>query len=183
MTLRTALLLLGGLPFFAPAHNFVTGERVAPVGVAERGELLLHQGEPVWRSWNSARLSGTPGVVLHMAGRLSAKSLNAPLIDAIHQAAFPTDKLHLTTIVNTDDAIPGSALFVRRSLEQSKRQSPAARFVVDERGVVSRAWRLAAGGSAVVVLDRTGRVCFAKDGALTPAEVQRVMLLLRQLAP
>ncbi|QHM73846.1 YtfJ family protein [Mixta intestinalis] len=182
MTLRTALLLmLGGLPLLASGHNFVVGQRVAPVGIADRGELLLQQGEPAWQSWNSARLSGTPGVVLHMAGRLSAKSLNAPLIDAIHQAAFPTDKLHLITIVNTDDAIPGSALFVRRSLQESKRQSPAARFVIDERGAARNAWQLSAGGSAVVVLDPTGRVRFAKDGALTPAEVQQVMLLLHQL--
>ena len=28
------------LPFFASAHNFVVGERVAPMGIADRGELL-----------------------------------------------------------------------------------------------------------------------------------------------
>ncbi len=59
MTLRAAIVLLtGGLPFFASAHNFVEGERVAPVGVAERGELQLQQGELRYQAWNSARLSG-----------------------------------------------------------------------------------------------------------------------------
>ncbi|VAX81148.1 putative transcriptional regulator [Klebsiella pneumoniae] len=40
MTLRSILaasLLL--LPLLATAHNFVDGQRVAPVGVADRGEL------------------------------------------------------------------------------------------------------------------------------------------------
>jgi predicted transcriptional regulator len=41
MTLRSILaasLLL--LPLMASAHNFVDGQRVAPVGVADRGELF-----------------------------------------------------------------------------------------------------------------------------------------------
>ncbi|AIX75040.1 MAG: YtfJ family protein [Mixta calida] len=182
MTLRAAIVLLtGGLPFFASAHNFVEGERVAPVGVAERGELQLQQGELRYQAWNSARLSGKVGVVLHMAGRLSAKDQNAALIDAIGKAGFPANRFAVTTIVNTDDAIPGSALFVRRSLEESKRETPAAQFVVDDRGATQRAWRLQTGGSAIVVLDKGGRVRFAKDGALTAAEVDQVMVLLRQL--
>lgn len=182
MTLRLPLLLiLTCLSFYAPAHNLIDGQRVAPVGVTDKGELILQQGEPGYRSWNSARLDGKTGVVLHMAGRLSAKALNESLIQAIADARFPAQTFQITTIVNTDDAIPGSAIFVRRSLESSKQQTPAALFVVDEQGAVRRAWQLEAGGSAVVVLDKQGRVRFAKDGALTQAEVQQVITLIRQL--
>lgn len=182
MTLRaTIVLITGGLPFFASAHHFVEGERVPPVGVADRGELQLQQDALRYQAWNSARLSGKVGVVLHMAGRLSAKDQNAALIDAVGKAGFPVSQFAVTTIVNTDDAIPGSALFVRRSLEESKRETPAAQFVVDDRGAVRRAWQLQAGGSAIVVLDKSGRVRFAKDGALNAAEVEQVMTLLRQL--
>ena len=53
--------------------------------------------------------------------------------------------------------------------------------MVDDRGATQRAWRLQTGGSAIVVLDKGGRVRFAKDGALTAAEVDQVMVLLRQL--
>ncbi|MFG3826138.1 YtfJ family protein, partial [Escherichia coli] len=42
--LRPLLFISALLPFFACAHNFKEGERVAPVGVAERGELTLNQG-------------------------------------------------------------------------------------------------------------------------------------------
>lgn len=181
MTLRLSVLLLSVLPFFTSAHNFIDGQRVAPVGVTDRGELVLQQGEPAWQRWNSAKLSGKVGVVLHMAGRLSAKERNAAVISAIENAHFPAEKFQVTTIVNTNDAIPGSAMFVRRSLESSKQETPAAQFVVDEQGAVRRAWQLTEGDSAVVVLDKQGKVRFAKDGALTSDEVQQVIALLQQL--
>ncbi|MFT2509561.1 YtfJ family protein, partial [Escherichia coli] len=43
------------------------------------------------------------------------------------------------------------------------------------------AWQLDEESSAVVVLDKDGRVQWAKDGALTPEEVQQVMGLLQKL--
>ncbi|HAU5430669.1 YtfJ family protein [Cronobacter malonaticus] len=179
--LRSLLLICTLLPFFVCAHNFTEGERVAPVGVAERGELTLNQGEVDYRDWNSARLSGKVSLVLHVAGRLSAKDLNKGISDAIAAARLPADKFQATTIINTDDAIPGSAIFVRRSLESTKKEYPSSVFVLDGTGAVQRAWRLQPGGSAVVVLDKEGRIRFAKDGALTPDEVREVMTLLRSL--
>ncbi|WP_039056890.1 YtfJ family protein [Enterobacter sp. Bisph1] len=179
--LRLLLFIFTLLPFFACAHNFEKGERVAPVGIADRGELTLNQGEIRYRDWNSARLTGKVGLVLHVAGRLSAKDLNKGISDAIAAARLPADKFQATTIINTDDAIPGSAIFVRRSLESTKKAFPASVFVLDDNGAAQHAWHLQPGGSAVVVLDKEGRIRFAKDGALTPDEVRQVMTLLRSL--
>ncbi|MNJ05219.1 Bacterial protein [compost metagenome] len=47
--------------------------------------------------------------------------------------------------------------------------------MVDSNGNVKRAWDLQPKGSAIVVLDKEGKIQFAKDGALTPAEVQQVI--------
>ena len=44
-----------------------------------------------------------------------------------------------------------------------------------------KAWQLDEGSSAIVVLDKEGRVQWAKDGALTQAEVQQVVALLHKL--
>lgn len=44
------------------------------------------------------------------------KEKNATLIEAIKSAKLPHDRYQTTTIVNTDDAIPGSGMFVRSSL-------------------------------------------------------------------
>lgn len=182
MLMRLSLLLtLSSLPFFTSADNLILGQLLPPVGVADRGELAVQQDHIRYQRWNSAQLTGRASIVLHMAGRLAAKESNAALIQAIENARFPSTSVQIVTIVNTDDAIPGSAIFVRQRLESSKRETPGAQFVVDEKGAVRRTWQLAEGGSAVVVLDKQGRIKFAKDGALTDEQVRQVIALVQQL--
>lgn len=182
MTLRTifaAACLL--LPLAASAHNFAINQRVAPVGINDRGELLLDNDKFSYKNWNSAQLPGKVRVVQHIAGRVSAKEKNAALIEAIKSANLPHDSYQTTTIVNTDDAIPGSAMFVRSSLESNKKLYPWSQFIVDSNGVTRKAWQLEEESSAVVVLDKEGRIQYAKDGALTQQEAQQVIALLRKL--
>lgn len=120
MTLRNILAaacLL--LPLWASAHNIEKGQRVPPVGVADRGELILDNDKFSYKARNSAQLAGKVRVVQHIAGRTSAKR-KMPTWWAIKAAKFPHDRYQTTTIVNTDDAIPGSGMFVRSSLESNK---------------------------------------------------------------
>lgn len=117
----------------------------------------------------------------HIAGRTSAKEKNATLIEAIKAANLPHDKYQTTTIVNTDDAIPGSGMFVRSSLESNKKLYPWSQFIVDSNGIARKAWQLDEESSAIAVLDKDGRVQWAKDGALTQEEVQQVIALLHKL--
>lgn len=182
MTLRNTLVatcLL--LPLMASAHRFEVNQRVPPVGIADRGELILSNNEFSYKNWNSAQLTGKVRVVQHIAGRTSAKDKNAALIEAIKTADLPHDRYQTTTIVNTDDAIPGSAMFVRSSIESNKKLYPWSQFIVDSDGTARKAWQLDEESSAVAVVDRDGRVQWAKDGALTQAEAQQVIVLLRKL--
>lgn len=182
MTLRSILAatcLL--LPLVASAHNFQTNQRVPPVGINDRGELMFVNDKFSYKNWNSAQLPGKVRVVQHIAGRMSAKEKNAALIEAIKSANLPHDRYQTTTIVNTDDAIPGSAMFVRSSLESNKKLYPWSQFIVDSNGVTRKAWQLEEESSAVVVLDKEGRVQYAKDGGLTQQEAQQVIALLRKL--
>ncbi|MGF7444949.1 YtfJ family protein, partial [Klebsiella michiganensis] len=119
--------------------------------------------------------------VTNTAGRSSAKEKNATLIEAIKSAKLPHDRYQTTTIVNTDDAIPGSGMFVRSSIESNKQLYPWSQFIVDSNGVVRKAWQLNEESSAIVVLDKDGRVQWAKDGALSQEEVQQVVALLHKL--
>lgn len=176
-----ALVLSLLLPVTGSAHDFINGQRVAPVGISDKGELNYQQDSFSYRTWNSAQLIGKVRVLQHIAGRSSAKEKNAALIEAIKQAKLPHDRYQTTTIINTDDAIPGTGMFVRSSIENNKKQYPWSQFIVDSDGVAKRAWQLEKGGSAVVVLDKDGRVRFVKDGALTQEEVQQVIALLHQL--
>ena len=147
MTLRKLLAVSALLlPLMASAHNFVDGQRVAPVGIADRGELILNNNKFSYKNWNSSQLAGKVRV-----------------------------------IVNTDDAIPGSGMFVRSSIESNKQLYPWSQFIVDSNGLARKAWQLDEGSSAIVVLDKDGRVQWAKDGALTQQEVQQVVGLLHKL--
>lgn len=182
MTLRKLLAVSCLLfPLMASAHNFVDGQRVAPVGIADQGELILDNDKFSYKNWNSSQLAGKVRVVQHIAGRTSAKEKNATLIEAIKAAKFPHDRYQTTTIVNTDDAIPGSGMFVRSSIESNKQLYPWSQFIVDSNGLARKAWQLQEESSAIVVLDKDGRVQWAKDGALTQDEVQQVVALLHKL--
>ena len=182
MTLRSLLAISCRLmPLMASAHSLKEGERVPAVGVAVRGELMLDNDKFSYKSWNSAQLPGKVRVVQHIAGRTSAKEKNAGLIEAIKAAKLPLDRYQTTTIVNTDDAIPGTGMFVRNSLESNKKLFPWSQIVVDSNGVVMKAWQLEEESSAIAVLDKDGRVQWAKDGALTQDEVQQVIALLHTL--
>ncbi|MBL5931251.1 YtfJ family protein [Lelliottia amnigena] len=182
MTLRNVLAaacLL--LPLMASAHNIENGQRVPAVGITDRGELILDNDKFSYKAWNSAQLPGKVRVVQHLAGRSSAKEKNTSMIEAIKSANLPHDRYQTTTIVNTDDAIPGSGMFVRSSLESNKKLYPWSQIIVDSNGVTRKAWQLEEESSAVVVLDKEGRVQWAKDGALTQEEVQQVIALLHKL--
>jgi YtfJ family uncharacterized protein len=72
-------------------------------------------------------------------------------------------------------------MFVRSSLESNKKLYPWSQFIVDSEGSVRKAWQLEEKGSAIVVLDKEGRVEFAKDGSLSQQEVQQVVALLHKL--
>lgn len=72
-------------------------------------------------------------------------------------------------------------MFVRNSIESSKREFPWSQFIIDSKGNVAKAWGLTEKSSAIVVLDPQGNVKFVKDGALTSAEVQQVIDQLHQL--
>ncbi|MCZ4060107.1 YtfJ family protein [Pantoea sp. LMR881] len=166
---------------FAQADDLHQGERVPAVGVNDKGELVWQHNEFSYKNWNSAQLSGKVRVIQHIAGRSSAKEKNAALIEAIKAAQFPHDRYQTTTIVNTDDAIPGTGMFVRSSIQTNKQHYPWSQFVVDNKGNVQKAWQLERASSAIVVLDKNGRVRFIKDGALSQEEVQQVMSLIASL--
>ncbi len=182
MKLRNSLLAMILLtPLVTSAHNFEANQRLLPVGIADKGELILDNNEVSYKNWNTAQLPGKVRVVQHIAGRSSAKEQNAPLIEAIKAANLPHEQYQTTTIINVDDAIIGSGIFVKNSIEESKKQFPWSQFIVDDQGVTAKAWQLIPAGSAIVVLDKEGRIQFAKDGALTQQEVQQVTDLLHNL--
>lgn len=73
MTLRKILALTCLLlPMMASAHQFETGQRVPPIGITDRGELVLDKDQFSYKPEQRA-VSGKVRVLQHIAGRTSAK--------------------------------------------------------------------------------------------------------------
>lgn len=178
---RYGLISLLFVSALSCAHTLVPGQPVPPVYIADKGEMVIEHDEVNYQRWNSQTLTGKVRLLIHVAGRLSAKEQSAGLIEAIQQANLPRQGFQTTTIVNTDDALPGSGLFVVRSIASSKKAAPWQQFIIDNSGVTAHSWQLKPGNAAVAVIDRQGKVHFAKDGALSAEDVAVIISQLRRL--
>ncbi|MCJ2378304.1 YtfJ family protein [Vibrio sp. ZSDZ34] len=176
-----SLLVLGLLcsPALALANNLGIGQQVNSVSVESHGELLLDNENIRYEQWNSQDMLGKVRVIQAIAGRKSAKKMNAPLMAAITEAKFPPESYQTTTIINQDDAMWGTGSFVKSSAEDSKQEFPWSSMVLDEKGIVANAWQLKEDSSAIIVQDKQGKILYIKEGALTDDEIQQVLAMIR----
>ncbi len=175
------VLLIFFLPCLVFSNNIQINHNIKDAAVNDKGELIYHNDTFSYQNWNSSQLIGKVRVIQHIAGLADARKMNASLMDIIRSSSLPREHYQTTTIVNINDAIWGTAVFVLDSIQESKRAFPWSQFIVDEYGEVRKAWDLSHKGSVIVVLDRKGIVHFVKDGPLSTQEVEQVMTLLHQL--
>ncbi|WP_150539578.1 YtfJ family protein [Actinobacillus vicugnae] len=163
------------------AHQVQLNNVLPAVTVAKDGELTLKGKDVSYKTWASNSLAGKVRVVHHFAGRSSVKDKNKALIDAIKNAGFDRAKYQTVTIVNADDAIVGTGVFVKNSVEDGKLENPHSQVVLDQASSVKNAWGLKAKESFIAVLDKAGKVQFVAEGKLSPNQVQQVIDLVKQL--
>ncbi len=175
-------LLLAGLLYssFLLANDLAIGEYLPATSVDDKGLLMLNDDGFQYRDWSTEELRGKVFVLQVMAGRTAAIELNDPMITAIKEANFSAETFEMVTIINTDDAIWGTSLFVKGAIEDNKREYPDAEFVVDDSSKVHELWKLQKESSAIIVLDKNGKVVFAKDGALNDGEIKQAIELIHQ---
>lgn len=166
----------------ALAHNLQLEQALPSAKVAEYGEIVLKGKDTAFQPWTSSSLAGKVRVVHHLAGRTAAKEKNQAVIDAIKAAHFNPAKYQTTTIINADDAIVGTGMFVKSSAEKGKVENPHSQVVLDDKSAVKNAWGLNPKDSAIIVLDKTGKVKFVKEGKLSDSEIQSVISLVKGLA-
>ena len=163
------------------AHNVQLNQALPAVNVSKDGEILAKSTDIVYQSWSSARLAGKVRVVQHIAGRSSVKEKNEALMSAIKAANFDRAKYQTTTIINADDAIVATGPFVKSSAEKGKQENPHSQVVLDQTSSVKNAWQLKEKESFIAVLDKNGKVQFAAEGKLSPAQIQQVIDLVKGL--
>lgn len=165
----------------ALAHNIQLNGSLPAVSVAEDGEMIAKGKEIQYKNWNSASLAGKVRVVFHIAGRSAVKAKNEALMNAIRSAGFDRSKYQTTTIINADDAIVGTGVFVKNSAENGKLENAHSQVVLDQNSSVKNAWKLKEKESFVAVLDKNGKVQFVSEGKLSPAQIQQVLGLVSSL--
>lgn len=170
--------------FFAnavSAHNIQLNAPLPAVKVSKDGELNLNGKNIQYKPWSSAELNGKVRVVHHLAGRSSVKEKNQGLMNAIKTAGFSPSQYQTTTIINADDAVIATGLFVKNSAEDGKRQHPHSQIVLDQSSQVKKAWQLKEKESFIAVLDKQGKVQFVSEGKLSATQIKQVIDLVKQL--
>ncbi|WP_386690703.1 putative protein YtfJ [Lonepinella sp. MS14434] len=163
------------------AHNIQVNNHLPPVAVQKDGEIKVDGDKVQYKGWNSAQLAGKVRIVHHFAGRTAAKEKNDAFIQAIKQASFDRNKYQTTSIINADDAVIGTGIFVKSSAEKGKKENPHSQVILDQQSEVKNAWQLREKESAVIVLDKTGKVQFVSEGKLSPQHINEVIDLVGKL--
>ncbi|WP_315940917.1 YtfJ family protein, partial [Haemophilus influenzae] len=60
-------------------------------------------------------------------------------------------------------------------------ENPHSQVVLDDKSAVKNAWGLNPKDSAIIVLDKTGKVKFVKEGKLSDSDIQTVISLVNGL--
>lgn len=166
---------------FSFAHNLQLNANLPTVNVAQNGELNIVNGEIQYQNWNSRQLIGKVRIINHIAGRSSAKEKNEALIQRIKVAHFDRKKYQTTTIINADDAVMGTGVFVKSSAEKGKKANPHSQVILDQKGSVKNAWQLKEKENAVIVLDKTGKIQFVSEGKLSNGQIEAIINLVSEL--
>jgi len=177
-TLAVAALCLF-VSFAAQAATITVDAPLPALAIADKGELVAKGDDFAYQPWSSASLTGKVHIVQYMAARAAANKMNEPFTDALRIANFPNDKQLSTTVINADDAMWGTAGFIDGELKKNKKKYPYASMVTDAKGDGLKIWGLKKEGSAIAILDKTGKVIFFKEGALTADEIKSTLALIQ----
>jgi YtfJ family uncharacterized protein len=179
MQLRNLVLLACLLAPTAFGGDIPAGGRLPDLNIAERGELVLDGDDVGYRGWTYPQQPGKAHVVQYMAATQAASNINKAFTDRM-KTELPKGSFLSTTILNLDEAVWGTGGFVVNELKSNKKRFPGAVLVVDEKGAGLRQWQLEKASSAIVITDPAGVVRYFKQGALSDAEIESALELVRQ---
>ncbi|RCU50825.1 hypothetical protein DU002_05725 [Corallincola holothuriorum] len=179
--MRLILLLLGALLLFNVSAGGLLAKQALPkVEVSNKGQLTITAKNDVkYQDWSSTMLTGKARLVLHIASKKSANDINLEAMQAVTDAKLDPHYFQTTTIVNGSDSVWGTAKFIRKLLEERTLQEPDARFVLDNRGRVRKAWDLQTGDSAILIVDANNQLLWHKEGKLDVLDIEGILEIIR----
>lgn len=149
------------------------------LNIAEKGELLLENEVYGYRPWSSQSSRGDVQVLQYIAATMGGKKLFKPFTDILG-AEFPHGTIHVTTVINLDEAMWGTGGLVISELKSSKKKYPKSTIVLDEDGAGQKAWQLGKKGAVLAVIDKSGSVIYLTQKALSEQELISTLALVKE---
>jgi YtfJ family uncharacterized protein len=172
----TTLLLLSSAA--AVAQLPTVQSPLPPLQIADRGELKYEDNEFSFTPWNSGNNPGKVHIVQYFGGTKADSERFKPFIDLLEET-FGLGNYHVTTIINLDAAVWGTAGFVVSEVKDSKRQYPLSTIVLDEEGSGADKWELGEEGAGLAILDEQGIVRYFTKQPMSPEEIGTSLDLVR----
>ncbi len=167
-----ALLLAGK----AGALELKPGDQLPRLEIEQGGELLLTGDTRSYTPWSVEQYKDRVVLLEYLAGHPTSKGLYQPVNDALEELNLDPKQFQVTAIINLADAIWGTQGIVVDEIVARKQRYPQASFIVDKKGVGQQAWNIQRKSGAIILIDAAGEVLFFQQGALTEADIGRLML-------
>ena len=147
------------------------------LSIMDKGEIILQDNEFDYRPWHYKSILGEVHILQYVAGTKSASESFKPLTDSL-PTTFPDGGYHVTTVINLDAAMWGTAGFVASEVKSSKREFPLATVVLDEDGEGQKAWELAKKSAFLAVMDKSGSVIHLSHAAMSESDLATALALI-----
>jgi predicted transcriptional regulator len=124
------------------------GSILPPASISQNGELVIHNGTPQFRAWQTRQLSGRAVLLEYLSGHPASQGLYEDLnrslkeFTSLEGDASLANRFGVTAIVNLDDSLWGTKSLVINAVVDRQQLLPEATFVADGAGDARVRWGL-----------------------------------------
>lgn len=176
LVLVTAVTILFQTAVFAVEP----GQSLPILDIKAGGEISVSDNNIVKNPWSSKSFEGNGKVQLvqYIAANRGAVRQNKAFTDSMLEKQFSSEKLDTTIIVHLADTMAFAKGIVENKIAKNKVKHHAVNFVIDDDGLGLQRWGMKHKSFAIIVLDASGKVLFAKDGPLSELEIESTIRLI-----
>ena len=162
--------------------SLAPGHSLPLLDIEAGGEIFVNDDKVVKVPWSSTSFDQNNKVQLvqYIAANRGAIKQNKPFTDALIKKRFSSKDLNTTIIVQMADTMSFLKGIVTNRMAKSKLKHETINFVIDDQGVGLQRWGMKPKSCAVIILDASGKVLFAKEGPLSDVEIENTLRLIEQ---
>ncbi len=162
--------------------SLLPGQALPVLDIQAGGEITVSDNNIVKTPWNSKSFEskGKVQLVYYLAANRRATRQNRAFTDTLIEKRFSSEQLSTTVIVQMADTMAFIQGIVVKKMAKNKVKHQTINFVVDDDGVGLQRWGMKHKSYAVIVLDASGKVLFAKDGPLSEVEIESAIELIEK---